>query len=142
MKKPTKPVPKMSGATMPPGEYFVGDLYYALTDEEWSDICEAGIVEDTIPNRGGVYEIVSPDTGETIRFALYRTCHGDGTFEDNEGNSYDVDLGGIGCILRSKARGHNIAGGAIVTFDDEFSTGYDAGVIQIGRILIQTDDEL
>lgn len=36
-----------------------------------------------------------------VRFATFGTWCGDGTYQDNSGNSYSVDAGLIGCILVS-----------------------------------------
>lgn len=124
--------------TLPAGTYWIGDLCYVLeADDEWDEVCDLTILEDA-PWACSEGEFVMKDGR---RFAMYNTKYGDGSYNDQNGFSYSVDSGSIGCILVSDIRGEVSKEGSIVTFDREFSTGSDSGVIRIGNIRIDTDPE-
>jgi hypothetical protein len=76
---------------MKAGTYYVGDLCYVLHDE-WDEVCEL-IIKDNVCLDG---EFTLRDGR---RFAIYGTAYGDGNYFDQNGKSYDVDAGSIGCIL-------------------------------------------
>jgi hypothetical protein len=124
--------------TMPAGEYYVGDLCYVI--EEWEDFCSVIIDGDSVIE--GEYRM--PDGR---KFASYGTAWGDGVYEDVAGRQYSVDAGLIGCILVSDItrKDYDIERikklGAIHTFDTDFITGKEGGVIFFGRVQIDTDPE-
>ena len=76
---------------MKAGTYYVGDLCYVL-HERWDEVCEL-IIEG---NRclDGEFNLK-----DGTRFAIYGTAYGDGNYFDQNGKSYDVDAGSIGCVL-------------------------------------------
>jgi hypothetical protein len=120
------------------GEYYVGDLCYVLHDE-WEEVCQLLFAgrDDHGCNQGEF------NLKDGRRFAIYNTKFGDGNYFDQNGKSYDVDAGSIGCVLmRDIDLGHPdnfIAGGQQVTFDQDFYTGEQDGNIMIGFISIDTD---
>jgi len=133
---------------MPAGEYFIGDLCYVMSDEEWLEVCDlttqgSRLIEGEFQLKDG------------RRFAMYNTAYGDGTYHDHYGFSYSVDSGTIGCICTAdiKANKYPSLGdtqdlldlGAVQTFGIDFVTGGGRGepgwegLIQFGHIVIETD---
>lgn len=128
---------------MPAGKYYIGDLCYVMTDEEWDEFCSL----TTNGNECIDGEFTFKDGR---RFATYGTKWGDGEYSDQYGNRYSVDAGLIGCIQVKDIRAEkyeNISElGAIVEFEIDFVTGGRGdrnweGTIQFGRIAIETDPE-
>ena len=129
--------------TMPPGEYYIGDLCYVL-DDRWNEVCDATIVEKTCLD--GEHALK-----DGALFAMYGTAHGDGEYLDDDGNAYPVDSGSIGCIdlmhlpeyYREKRDKIDSDGGLghVRVFDSSFKTGCVDGVIVFGRVRIDTDPE-
>lgn len=125
--------------TMPAGLYYIGDLCYVMHDE-WDEVCDilfADSEDNIIPE--GEFRLK-----DGRRFALYSTAHGDGTFKDNEGNSYSVDAGGIGCIRIEDIRQtpeNFINGGVALTFLQPFETGSDGSTLTFGHISINTNPD-
>lgn len=129
---------------MPAGVYYVGDLCYVMSDEEWQDFCK--ITTEGRDCLDG--EFTMPDGR---RFATYSTKYGDGEYRDQYGYHYGVDAGLIGCILVDDIRAEkydNLSSlGSIVKFEKDFNTKggeehsrccWD-GVIHIGHVRIETD---
>lgn len=125
---------------MPAGKYYVGDLCYVMTDEEWEQVNAL-----TAPKMGtwgkstqGEFELA-----DGRKFSCYDTKWGDGTYYDEVGHSYSVDAGLIGCILVSDIKANKYDNlldlGAILEFDEDFETGEHEGKIQFGYIVIDTD---
>ena len=128
--------------SMPAGEYYIGDLCYVMTDEEWNEFCSITI--DGMKCIDGEFQMK-----DGRRFATYGTAWGDGVYHDQYGYSYSVDAGLIGCILTKdiKAEKHKnlLDLGAVMTFDNSFVTSGGRGekdwegVIQFGHIMIETN---
>ena len=128
--------------TMPAGKYYVGDLCYVMSDEEWEEFCSITIVGNKCVD--GEFQFA-----DGRRFATYGTAFGDGTYHDQYGHSYSVDAGLIGCILVSNIRNSKYENlldlGAIIEFDADFATSGGRGEknwdgdIQIGHMVIETD---
>jgi hypothetical protein len=127
---------------MPPGKYYVGDLCYVMTNEEWREFCD--ITLDGQKVKDGEFEFK-----DGRRFATYSTAFGDGVYHDQYGHSYSVDAGLIGCILvediKSNKYDNLLDLGAILEFDTEFVTsggrgesGWE-GTIQFGYVYIETN---
>ena len=120
------------------GEYYVGDLCYVLHDE-WDEVCQLLFSgrDDHGCNQGEF------NLKDGRRFALYSTKYGDGNYFDQNGRSYDVDAGSIGCILMEDIDLNHpdnfIAGGQQVTFDQDFHTDEESGRIMFHNIMIETD---
>ena len=127
---------------MQAGKYYVGDLCYVMTDDEWRQVCSRIIQGEKFVD--GEFEL---DDGR--KFAIYSTAWGDGVYNDYYGNSYSVDAGSIGCILLDDIRAvkyDNISDlGTIHKFDTDFVTGGGRGtkewegLIQFGHVIIETD---
>ena len=127
--------------TMPAGSYYVGDLCYVMTDDEWTEFCELTI-------NGSVCLDGEFTLADGRRFASYSTAYGDGEYPDQLGNSYPVDAGLIGCIrlvdigedFRDRIVPDKL--GAIIDFPDDFvtSSNEETDEIQIGHVVIQTAD--
>lgn len=129
---------------MPAGKYYVGDLCYVMTDDEWDEFCYLTIVSNECVD--GEFQFK-----DGRRFATYGTMYGDGEYLDQYGNRYSVDAGLIGCIRVEDIRANKYADiselGAIVEFETDFVTGggrgFDdwGGTIQFGKIAIETNPE-
>lgn len=125
---------------MPAGKYYVGDLCYVMTDDEWDEVC--GLLfegrNDHGVNQG---EFVMKDGR---RFASYHTAYGDGRYQSNMNTEHCVDSGGIGCILVDDIKASKYEDlrefGAIVDFPVEFVTDNEDGQLQFGRMLIETSE--
>lgn len=127
---------------MPAGKYYVGDLCYVMHDE-WDEACSLFFKgrDDHGCNQG---EFTLKDGR---RFVSINTKWGDGSYRDQQGRSYGVDAGLIGCIrvqdISLDCGDNFISGGNIIDFPHDFDCGYEDenGTIVIGHIRIETDQE-
>lgn len=127
---------------MQAGKYYVGDLCYVMTDNEWEQVCARTIQGQKFVD--GEFEL---DDGR--KFAIYSTAWGDGGYQDYYGNEYSVDSGSIGCIKLEDIKAEKYDDierlGNIVEFQTDFVTGGGRGsdnwdgVIQFGRVAIETN---
>jgi len=124
--------------TMPAGKYYVGDLCYVM-HPQWDEVCKLLFAgrEDGGCNEGEF------NLANGVRFALYNTAYGDGTYPDNEGNLYPVDAGCIGCIRVEDVYDPEwwLDGMTVHTFTEAFETGTDGAVLTFGHIEVDTDPE-
>jgi hypothetical protein len=128
--------------SMPAGKYYIGDLCYVMTDDEWLEFCDITI--DGMKVKDGEFQLK-----DGRRFATYGTAYGDGVYHDQYGHSYSVDAGLIGCIkvedIRANYYDNLLDLGSIMEFDNSFATSGGRGemdwegVIQIGHVLIETN---
>lgn len=117
---------------MPAGEYYVGDLCYVLGDR-WDQVCDL-IISGNECLEG---KFVLPDGTE---FCIYNTKYGDGCYEDQYGNTYDVDAGSIGCVLVSAIKGElPHSDYYLLEEHKDFVVGRKDGTITIGPLDIDTD---
>jgi hypothetical protein len=76
---------------------------------------------------------------------MFGTQWGDGTYEDQEGNSYPVDSGTIGCILVSDITHTDDENdtnlGTVHTFTDPFRVRALKGILFFGDVTIDTDPQ-
>ena len=125
---------------MPKGKYYVGDLAYVMTDDEWDEVC--GLLFEGRNDHGVNQGEFTLKDGR--RFASYNTKYGDGRYQSNMNTEHCVDSGGIGCILiddiKANKYEHINELGAIVDFDTDFMTGNEDGQLQFGRMLIETSE--
>jgi hypothetical protein len=131
--------------SMPAGKYYIGDLCYVMTDEEWKEICSITISGQKVID--GEFQL-----SDGRRFATYSTAFGDGVYHDQYGHSYSVDAGLIGCIKLEDIKyvdnyDQFLDLGAIMEFDNSFATsggrgdeGWE-GLIQFGHVMIETNPE-
>ena len=122
---------------MKAGKYYVGDLCYVMHDR-WDEFCALTINGHNVLD--GEFNLK-----DGTRFATYTTMYGDGNYFDEEGKSYDVDAGLIGCVALEDIdftdSSNSVAGGRIVEFVRDFTTFSSGGVITIGTVCIDTDPE-
>ncbi len=118
--------------SMPAGRYFIGDLCYVM-NPQWDEFCSKTIVNHDCLD--GEFQL-----NNGVKFASFGTAYGDGCYEDQQGNSYPVDAGLIGCIRLCDIDDPeaNTQLGAIVDFDTDFECSEDEGVIYFGHIRIDT----
>jgi hypothetical protein len=122
---------------MKKGEYYVGDLCYVLSDEQWDELCDKMAVHDM-----GYFEL-----SDKTKVCIYHTAYGDGEYESNVGTLHPVDSGTIGCVLASKivkeVKKSQIKDfGAIIKFDTDFECSVTAkGVLTFGPVKISTGFE-
>ena len=120
---------------MQPGKYYIGDLCYVMHGE-WDEFCKLTISGDKVLD--GEFNLK-----DGRRFATFTTAWGDGNYFDQNGKSYDVDAGLIGCIrlddIDLTNPENSLIGGNTVEFVQPFSTFKAGGEIRIGNVLIDTD---
>jgi hypothetical protein len=126
--------------SMTAGRYYIGDLCYVMSDEEWDEVCSITIKDNKCIE--GEFNLK-----DGRRFALYGTAWGDGLYNDQYGHSYAVDSGTIGCILESDIK-ENIDDilqlGALIDMNTPFVTSGGRGdpdwegIIQFGTVMIET----
>jgi hypothetical protein len=127
-------------AMMPAGKYYVGDLCYVMSNDEWKEIC--GLLFEGRNDYGVNQGEFTMKDGR--RIASYHTAYGDGVYESNIHTSHSVDSGGIGCILVSDIEADKYEDiqelGAIVDFAVNFPTSNEDGEIQFGHVSINTKE--
>lgn len=121
---------------MEAGTYYIGDLCYVFSSEDWDEVCALTIKDGECLS--GEFELK-----DGRKFAMYNTKYGDGTYRDQFGNEYSVDSGTIGCVRwKDTTRYEYILPdvGAVVDFDTPFDTCSDreSGLIKIGSTTIDT----
>ena len=139
-------------------KYYVGDLCYVLTREEWDMVgCHDFTQDQNTYNEEDGYDCegcLDPELfdwdnlGAERPFYIFRTAFGDGQYNDQDGNPYCVDSGTIGAIridyitdkeLLERAVSNGL--GHIHEFSEEFCSGncgYENGEIWFEEVLINT----
>jgi hypothetical protein len=121
---------------MKAGKYYIGDLCYVM-HPEWDEFCSLTINGHNVLD--GEFNLK-----DGRRFATFTTKWGDGTYKDEQGRSYGVDAGLIGCIAVddiTPSELENLKDGQVVEFVQDFSTFSAGGIIRIGSVCIDTDFE-
>lgn len=131
--------------SMPAGKYYIGDLCYVMSCEEWTEACHLFFAnrDDRGCNEG---EFVFADGR---RFACYNTKHGDGTYTStfpSKINTIGVDSGSVGCILVSDitsnlSEAELSAHGIIHSWDSSFNTWNKDGEIIFGSESVYTNED-
>jgi hypothetical protein len=129
--------------TMPEGTYYVGDLCYVFDDDSWTEICDLQFASIQHCLDGAF--VLKDGT----RFANVSTHYGDGVYADQDGYTYGVDSGSIGCVLWSVVEkyrryddAHLLSMARKVEFTKPFQiNGTPDGMINIGHIDIYTGFE-
>lgn len=124
------------------GKYYVGDLCYVLGDK-WDEVCEVTITKDHQCLEGGF------QLKDGTVFTMFGTAWGDGEYQDQEGNSYGVDSGTIGCVsieyldmdkINAKYPQGIDGLGKVHDFPDRFDCYTDGkGKLTFGHVVIDTD---
>jgi hypothetical protein len=120
----------------PAGDYYIGDLCYTMHDE-WKEICEV----ICHPNFDDSFAVIQLDDGRIIGWS--KTEYGDGEYLDNNGRSYGVDSGSLGCILLSDISEKDIGNvrlGNQVEMTKDFLIDYNRGDVIFGDLIIKTVD--
>ena len=120
------------------GTYYVGDLCYVM-HPQWNEVC--GLMFNTGRGNDGVLD-GEFNLADGTRFATFTTKWGDGNYLDQDGKSYDVDAGLIGCINVkdiSPSELENLGSGRVIEFVQDFSTFSAGGVLRFGSVVIDTD---
>lgn len=123
---------------MPAGKYYVGDLCYVMTNEEWNEFCK-------LTTSGNQCIDGEFNFADGRRFATYGTKWGDGEYRSNVGTSHSVDAGLIGCFRVEDIKANKYDDieslGAIVDFEKDFKTYENDGLIVLGHVIINTDPD-
>lgn len=119
---------------VPAGEYYLGDPCYAVPDEHWMALLEScDYFNDPVGKVAG-HEVLA-----------FHTAHGDGTYQDDDGNKYPVDAGLIGLVpvglTDETTRGEMERAGCsrLVTFSRPVLCRQNNGLLVFGPIEIETD---
>jgi len=127
---------------MQAGKYYIGDLCYVMSDNEWDEFC--GITIKGNQCLDGEFEMK-----DGRKFATYGTAYGDGLYRSNIGTKHAVDAGLIGCIrvedIRAEKYDNIESLGAVVEFQNPFTTAGGRGdrdwdgEIRFGHVRIETN---
>ena len=123
----------VTSATLPAGDYWVGDPCYAIEYQaDWMDWLEAAKYETE--------NVLLADHQGKAAVGI-GTAYGDGVYRGSDGNDYPVDAGLIGAVPAEVVTG-TPSGMNLVTFAADFDASRDDnGTITIGHIRIATGDE-
>jgi hypothetical protein len=83
----------MIKALLPPGKYFLGDICYVLSKEDYKQLIEKIAWTE---NKDKCLSHKLEIDGKRIIFSP--TAYGDGMYKDNKGNKYPVDSGIIAIV--------------------------------------------
>ena len=133
-------------------KYYIGDLGYVCSPSEWQEYCYSVPVRQELLrqyNEGDITKEHYFNGDESKVFYAFSTAYGDGRYTDNEGRSYSVDSGGIGCIdtryitdtgklkdVINRGQAH------IVEMEELFPdrVNWEGGTIIFGDVIIATGD--
>jgi hypothetical protein len=116
----------------PAGKYYIGDLCYVMSDDEWQEVCS--LLEDD--NDGHL----TLKNGK--QFACFRTAYGDGTYRTNADGSCSVDSGTIGCLLMCQcSQQPDPELGLVVDIATDFAPYNVDGDMTFGHVDVYTNDE-
>jgi len=119
----------MESKTFKAGKYYIGDLCYVVSDDNWIPLLESSEYLE----------------GDNITFKnesiwAHSTHYGDGEYFDQSGRAYGVDAGIIGIMsadLRDKTNDYD----NIIDFENDFEVSYEDGIFYFGNITIDTRNE-
>jgi len=126
--------------------YFVGDLAYVLTRDEWDTVCLYDLDPEDPEGFLEPEKFSWTDYQAARPFNMMRTAYGDGVYEGSDGKSYSVDSGSIGCIavdcISDKAKLAETLekglGHLHEAEEEDFNCGNDEGLLWFGELEIQT----
>ena len=124
--------------TLPSGTYFIGDPCYMFSHDtpSWNTICNISFNPENSKLGGKLI------TFNDRQIFTGNTAYGDGNYEGSDGYVYGVDAGILGAtpIELNEGKYEDLTTlGTIVTFDTPFECSWEAGVVTIGHIVIDTD---
>lgn len=110
----------------PPGDYYIGDLCYALSSE----------VYDTIFGGLGGYDSgFYREKGTDNFFFVDNTAYGDGLYHGNDGKEFGVDAGIIGICPKSLCK-EDRNGGHFYSFKEDVKCKFGGGVFHFRSAFI------
>lgn len=134
-------------AVLPVGTYYIGDLCYIMTEDEWDeviDLCFPASAMQLDMSSG----LMTLKDGRV--FGIWSTKHGDGLYTDNSGRSYPVDSGTIGIINVNNIKNDRFDEqvcrglGHVIEFDSSLNAICNQGIFkfedQQTLITINTDE--
>ena len=123
---------------LPAGTYFIGDLSTFVDSDTWMFVCEnVWPASSKVDTHSG---ILTDGTGKKL--AVFRTLQGNGTFSDQDGNSYPISSGTIGAYPFDPDLNKSVDPSGIVhVMDKSFSCSFvkSSGVAKFGSIHINTN---
>jgi hypothetical protein len=122
-------------ATLPPGDYVIGDPCYSIPDAEWDAWLEAADYTNDHDDH-----ILAAEVNGRLCVGVY-TAYGDGSYKDQDGNEFGVDAGLIGLVPVEVAEKNSVGEDRrIITlpFETDVEAAID-GVISLGKWDIDTD---
>ena len=125
--------------------YYVGDLCYVLTRDEWDTVCCYDFDPEDPEGFLDPEKFDFNDWDAARPFEMMRTACGDGCYEGSDGKSYSVDSGSIGriavdCISDKALLAETLEKGLghLHEFDEESGCGDEGGLLWFGDLDIQT----
>ena len=125
--------------------FYVGDLCYVLTRDEWDTVCLYDFDPDDNEGFLEPEKFSWTDYQAARPFEMMRTACGDGCYEGSDGKSYCVDSGSIGriavdCISDKAKLAETLEKGLghLHEFDEEDGCGDEDGLLWFGSLDIQT----
>lgn len=127
-------------ATVPAGEYFLGDPCYTIKDHDrWMQLLESCNYFSVEDGKGS--PIGELDGHQVLAFG---TAYGDGCYTDQYGAEYGVDAGLIGLVpvaLIDAKRKDLERDGQFVTFKTSVTCSTDGETLRFGKYVIKTGDD-
>jgi hypothetical protein len=126
---------------IPAGKYWIGDPASILTNEEWSEFCNACNKADQnssefespdFESLSGYYETLE----NSVKVLAFFTDKGKGYFEDQYGVEYKTSSGMIGLIPFSDRIDYD--GVVMVQFTEDALCFSNDGIITFGMVVIDT----
>ena len=121
---------------MEAGTYYVGDLGYVLSDNDWDEIVRITNMGNWKTETFGMFQMKSG-----VSFCNFRTTDGDGKYQDTEGRIYKVDSGRIGCIPITCMSTYSPYGN-VVSIHESFTPFIRDSIIYMGTIEIDTEQSM
>lgn len=117
--------------------WWIGDLGYVM-DDVWDEV-----VDLMFPDRSEKEVMGEFRLRDGRQFVSYGTAYGDGEYQDQFGNSYGVDSGGIGAIRLSDILDENPSTNLGHVHElpvpiTAVNSSYKDGVITLGGVVIDT----
>ena len=122
------------------GEYYVGDLCYIFSSENWDEIIEQTCCFGLDDTKADADLYKGDFVYKGYRGWEHSTFWGDGEYLDNSDNMYWVDSGMLG-IYPIEGCDEMANGGDFVKFDKPFEVWYDDGTFYFGNVIIKTKGE-
>jgi hypothetical protein len=129
---------KYKSFVIPPGKYYLCDPCYIITDvNAWVEFLKTCAEEDS-GRFSGHYEPLLDGT----KLLVFDTS-GDGSYNDQHGNSYSVDSGLLGLIPCSYSPDyeHIDAVGSKVEFKEDTLCFTKDGILTFGNYIIDTQEQ-